>query len=102
MKFMDGEYIPLIWDGPPDAHYIKGHVSHEEGIEILIQEGAIYKDTVIGQAYHCYGRWSMNGEDSREDGNSSLKEYKRPGRGRFKITVFNLGIFAKPAIINRK
>jgi hypothetical protein len=93
MRHSDGEYIPLNWDGTPDAYYIKGHVSHEEGTETLLEEGAIHGDMVIGQAQHIYGRWSMQ---PGEDGNQHfLSEYLTPGRGRFKITMFGVGIFAK-------
>jgi len=94
MKAAEGEYIPLIWDGKPDAYYIRGHVSHEEGIEILLEDGVIYEDTIIGQAQHIYARWSM---EPGENGNQHcLREYNKAGKGRFKVTMFGLGIFANP------
>ncbi len=99
MRYEEGEYMDLVWDGTPDAYYIKGHVSHEEGIAILIEEDKIQEDAKtwdgapVGRAVQKYGRWSM---EPREDGNGHvLKEYKTPGRGRFKITAFGVGIFAK-------
>jgi len=89
MKCNDGEYMPLNWYGTPDAYYIKGHVSHEEGIEILFDAGAIDHDYEVGRASHIYGRWSMQ---PGEDGNQHfLREYSESGRGRFKITMFVVG-----------
>ena len=95
-RYTDGEYMFLIWDGSPDAYYIKGHVNHEDGIDTLINEAAIFPEDVaeIGHAVHKYGRWSMQG-DAPEGCNSVLREYNEPGRGRFKITVFGVGIFAE-------
>ena len=93
MLINDGEYIPLCWDGRPYAYYIKGHVRHEVGIAILEDEEIIDEDTIIGHGQHIYGRWSMEpGEDSNHH---VLREYNTPGRGRFKITAYGLGIFAK-------
>ena len=91
-RYEDGEYMILIWDGSPDAYYIKGHVSHEDGIDILIGEGVIVDAAEVGHAVHKYGRWSLQG-DAPEGCSSVLREYKNPGRGRFKITVFGIGIF---------
>ena len=94
-RYTDGEYMNLTWDGQPDAQYIKGHVSHEDGMETLLEAGAIYEDTVIGHARHIYGRWSTQG-DAPEGVTHVLREYNKPGRGRFKITAFGCGIFASP------
>ena len=96
-RFEDGEYMNLIWDGSPDAHYIKGHVSHKDGIYTLIDYGVIDDSTEVGQAVQKYGRWSMQG-DAPEGCSSVLREYKDPGRGRFKITEFGVGVFAKQAL----
>lgn len=91
---IDGEYMALMWDGSPDAYYIRGHVNNEQGLETLRDEEIIDDDMVIGYARHIYGRWSM---EPGENGNHHvLREYNNPGRGRFKITEFGLGIFAKP------
>ena len=93
-RYENGQYMILIWDGNPDAYYIKGHVSHETGIDTLISEGAIDDAKSVGHAVHKYGRWSMQG-DAPDGCVSVLREYKKSGRGRFKITVFGCGIFAK-------
>jgi len=93
-RYNDGEYMALIWDGGgPDAYYIKGHVSHEDGIDILISEGVIDNAADVGRAVQKYGRWSLEG-DATDGCNSFLREYKKPSRGRFKITEFGIGIFA--------
>lgn len=98
MKYEHGEYIPLSWDGPPDAYYVMGHVEHEEGLETLRNEGVVYADTVIGHANRVYGRYSMQ---PGPDGNCHvLREYNSPGRGRFKITTYGLGIFADSTVAN--
>lgn len=90
-KFANGEYMSLSWDGKPDAYYIMGHVTHDEGIEILQREGIIDNDTIIGRAEHIYGRWSIETDEHLQ----MLREYSSSGRGRFKITMFGLGIFAE-------
>jgi hypothetical protein len=93
-RFADGEYITLVWDGQPDAHYFKGHISHEDGMTYLLEEEIIDEETIIGHARHIFGRWSM--EPGENDNQHILREYNKPGRGRFKITEFGLGIFARP------
>ncbi len=93
MRYNDGEYMNLIWDGPPDAYYIKGHMTHEQGIEILLGECAIEDEKDVGQARQVYGRWSMQG-DAPEGCSCVLRIYKESGRGRFKVTEFGVGIFA--------
>jgi len=88
--------MSLHWDGSPDAYYIMGHVSHNEGMDILRGEGVVHEDNEakIGRARNIYGRWSMQ---PGEDGNGHvLREYNQSGRGRFKITAFGIGIFAEP------
>ena len=89
-RYEDGEYMDLVWDGTPDAYYIKGHVTNEDGLAILGDWGIV--EPSIGQAQQIYGRWSMDGDN---DGCQTLRDYNRPGRGRFKITVFATGIFTK-------
>ena len=93
-KYKDGDYIRMIWDGTPEAYYIKGHVSHVDGIDNLINEDAIDDESEVGLAEHKYGRWSTQG-DCPDGCTQTLREYKEAGRGRFKITVFGVGIFAK-------
>ena len=96
MRYENGEYMSLIWEGGrPDAYYVRGHVSRSEGIDTLINEGAIDEESEVGEAVRKYGRWSMEG-DMPEGCNCVLREYKESGRGRFKITAFGVGIFAKP------
>ena len=93
-KYKDGEYIPLVWEGRPDAYYIKGNVSREDGINILIGEGVIDNATDVGLAVHVYGRWSAQG-DAPEGCTTVLREYLEPGRGRFSMTGFNVSVSAK-------
>ena len=86
MKEKDGEYIYLNWEGKANAYYIRGWVSHEDGIQILFGESQIDKENEVGQANHRYARWSMEAGD---DGNRLMfRDYKHPGRGRFKVTEF--------------
>lgn len=91
MLFNDGEYMPLLWDGQPDAFYIKGHVDTETGLAIFAESDVI-GDREVGQGVQKYGRWSTQGDSEWP---LTLREYKNPGRGRFKITVFGIGIFAE-------
>ena len=95
-RYNDGEYMPLIWDGQPDVFYIKGHVNTEDGWAILVEEEVVL-DRKIGQAVQCYGRWST--EPGDDNWRHVLREYKNPGRGRFKITAFGVGIFAKQPLL---
>ena len=89
-KHADGEFIDLIWDGPhPDAYYIRGHVSLEKGMRILLEEEVIDEEIVIGYIRHIYGRWSMQG-DAPDGTTCVLREYNQSGRGRFKVTKFGL------------
>ena len=90
-RYNNGEYMPLLWDGQPDAFYIKGHVDTKTGLAILGNEDVI-GDRKIGRAEQIYGRWSTEGNT---EWTHTLREYKNQGRGRFKITVFRVGIFAK-------
>ena len=90
-KYNNGDYMSLIWDGQPDAFYIKGHVNTEDGWAILADEG-IVEGREIGQAEQIYGRWSTEGDTEWP---LTLREYKSSGRGRFKITMFGVGMFAK-------
>lgn len=47
----------------------------------------------VGIANHLFGRWSM---ECRENGNKHmLALYQSAGCGRFKITEYGIGIFAK-------
>lgn len=85
MTTKHGEYIALYWDGDPDGHYVRGHVTPEEGAAAL-------KDYGIDPANchppsHEYGRRSMDA--NRADGcDWVLAVYKERGRGRFPITVY--------------
>ncbi len=94
-RYNDGDYMPLIWDGQPDAFYIKGHVNTKDGWSILVDEEVV-DDRKIGQAEQIYGRWSTEGDT---EWTHTLREYRNPGRGRFKITVFKVGIFAKKPLL---
>ena len=102
MKTKHGEYIPLVWDcGNPDAYYIRGHIDEQEALGVLEDEGEMLdgkleSGNAIGKARHVYARWSMQG-DAPQGCTSVLREYNNPGRGRFKVTAFNVGCFAERA-----
>ena len=84
MRFKDGEYIYLNWDGTPDAYHIMGHVDSDAGLETLREEDVVHDENEdkVGIGVHCYGRWSM---EPGENGNQHfLRTYKNTGRGRFK------------------
>ncbi len=102
-KYKEREYMNLVWDGSPDAYYIKGHVTHEQGIEILEAQTCLDDDELeaLGQAVQKYGRWSCQG-DAPEGCKRVLREYTTAGRGRFKITCFGVGVFAKATAENNQ
>ena len=92
-RYEDGEYMDLVWDGTPDAFYIRGHVSNADGLEILHDAEVVDDLSVLGKGIQKYGRWSTETNDM--DCEHVLREYLEPGRGRFKMTVFGVGIFAE-------
>ena len=100
MKYKHGQHIELVWDGQPDEFAIMGHVSTEQGLGILEEDGSVYNDTIIGQGVHKYARWSCQGD--RPDGCSQiLRTYGTPGQGRFKVTTFGIGLFATKPLITK-
>ena len=96
----DGEYIPLYWESStPDAYYIRGHVAESVALGVLEEQGEMVdgkleNGAAIGKAIHKYARWSTEG-DAPDGCSRVLRDYKEPGRGRFKVTVLYTGIFAK-------
>ena len=96
----DGEYILLCWESnTPDAYYIRGHVAENVALCVLEEQGEMVdgkleSGAAIGKAMHKYARWSMQG-DAPDGCCCVLRDYKEPGRGRFKVTVLYTGIFAK-------
>ncbi len=97
MANRDGEYLSLIADGTVDSLYVRGHITHDEAIESIRQQGEdVQYDyeknlnvvRLFGPAYHIYGRWSMQPTD---DGNRHCLELcPGPGRGRFKLTELTI------------
>ena len=109
MRAEEGEMIQLNWEGStPEAFFVRGHVPPkdfmleledqevmETGFSRLIEvEGGrewVYQDAVLilGPIMHRYARWSMEpGDDG--DGHQVLRDYKDPGRGRFKVTMVDV------------
>ena len=87
-KYKDGDYIALVWENKPEAYYIRGHIEMPEGINIILSEELIGSPDNLGQGRHVYARWSMQG-DAPEGCTCILREYDKPGRGRFKVTAFD-------------
>ncbi len=86
-KNRNGEYIALVWDGFPDAYYVRGHIALPEALAKVIGENCLDDAVGIGEGKHVYARWSMQG-DAPEGCTCVLREYKESGRGRFKVTAF--------------
>jgi hypothetical protein len=101
---VDGEYIPLLWEGKPDAFFIKGHVSEHDALAELEEQEVLttgYRDykqpnlpwvwlrAELSHANHCYARWSMEPGPDGYNG-QVLRDYKDSKPGRFKVTVFNV------------
>ncbi len=53
---MQGEYLYLWWDGEPPYDVIRGHVSFEDAINLLEQEGTPTEDYDWHHA-HDYARF---------------------------------------------
>lgn len=81
MKFKDGGYIPLVWNGTKEVYYVKGHIDFEEAKEIIKEAEGI--DCNEFETIHSYARWSC--ESDNEIG-IVLRDYSKSGRGRFKVT----------------
>lgn len=85
-----GEIIVLVWEGLPNAFFIKGHVSEAEAM-IALNRGVLlyqHKRAILGPIIHNYARWST---EPGPDGNSlTLRSYQEPGRGRFPVTCFEV------------
>lgn len=77
--YQPGEYIELLWEYEPDAHYIAGHVDMEVANAVLHE-----RDLRCDDIRYIYGRWSC--EPGPDDCARVLRIYQTPGRGRFKIT----------------
>ena len=105
MKTVEGEMIHLNWEGSPDAFFVRGHVSPRDFMlelesqevmetgfsrlkEVEGERNWVWQDALIilGPITHRYARWSMEPGDSSK-GHQVLRDYKDPGRGRFKITM---------------
>lgn len=87
----DGDYIPLTWDGGPDAYYVRGHIELPEALNIILSEEFLGSIDDVETGRHVYARWSMQG-DAPEGCSSVLREYEGPGRGRFKVTAFKVRV----------
>ncbi len=80
---MQGEYLYLWWDGAPPYDVIRGHVSLDEAILLLEQEGIL----AIGYPWshsHDYARFVPR------QGREYDMEFVRaggPGPGAFPITI---------------
>jgi len=82
----DGEVIELHWEGPADAHYVRGHMTPEEAKQIL----DAHYDTLchdVTAIKPAYGRWSCCADAPDPDWPVVLADYATPGPGRFKVMV---------------
>jgi len=103
-----GEIIVLVWEGLPNAFFIKGHVSEAEAM-IALNRGVLlyqHKRAILGPIIHNYARWTLESPlvlarrlypeaplstEPWPDGNSlTLRSYQEPGRGRFPVTCFEV------------
>ena len=92
----DGEYIDLAWEfgSPCRAYYVRGHIDEATALKVIedqdeMCDGKLKNGADIGKARHLYAKWSLNG-DSPPPFQIVLKEYKEPGKGRFKVTAFHV------------
>lgn len=108
METVGGEMIQLNWEGStPESFFVRGHVSPkdfmleledqevmETGFERFVKGDRIdngewvWQDAVLilGPVMHRYARWSME-PGPFSDAQHVLRDYKDPGRGRFKVTM---------------
>ena len=90
-KYKDGELISLVWDSCTlDAYYVKGHFDFDDAKETILSEECFEDNQLDGKPFrHAYARWSTQG-DAPEGCTVVLRDYKEPGRGRFKVTVCDM------------
>lgn len=102
----EGELINLIWEGwIPDSFYIKGHIPIKEALTVLQYEDVLTKvdsfydrtinywitkeyELILSTGHHNYARWST--EPGPDDCPVVLRDYGTPGKGRFKVTRFDV------------
>lgn len=82
-----GEMIRLTWEGPPDALYIRGHVSDEEAMAEYERWHAP-SDHRRGAIARVWARWSC--EPGPDGVAQCFREYSAPGRGRFAVTRIDI------------
>lgn len=83
MAYLNGEVIDLVWDGDPEAVYVKGHVHpvHAE-TALRIEYGDDYKFTT---PVPTFARWSMEYRHSLGESSLVLRDCDGPGPGRFPV-----------------
>lgn len=95
--------MQLVYDGWPDAFYIRGHVTDDEALSILeeseenerLDMAYVEKDWVktlykarTASPLRQYARWSI--EPGPDGSYQTLRDYKVKGRGRFPVTVIQV------------
>lgn len=80
----DGDYIPLCWEGTPEAYYIKGHIPFPEACGIVAREEAL--DPATLHSTHKHARFVFRQEGTPDGCDHTLKVNSMPAPGRFKVT----------------
>lgn len=91
MKEKIGEPINLIWDGKPDAYYVKGHVDKDEAIDTICDYEGFPLLVCDMVADHIYAKWCKATEDDMVDGcDFSFRTRHVARAGWFKVTEVRL------------
>jgi hypothetical protein len=88
-KHEHGEYIQLY---DADAHYAKGHLTNSELAQAYGKYFESIEESAIMNATHQYAFWGV-GYDEVGEHCQALYTRTEPGRGRFKVTRFEINLY---------
>lgn len=83
MKYQNGDFIVLLWDGRPERLFVKGHMTPREATDIMHGETDYAYE--LTEPRPEYARWSVGYNSNGELSQLLADGYKERGRGRFPV-----------------
>jgi len=68
MNEKTGELINIVWDGPPDGYYIKGHVTIQDAINALRAYDGEEREYPNASIRHLWFKWVKCCEEDVPEG----------------------------------
>lgn len=87
MKEKHGEFIYILWEDEPDFEYVKGHVTHEEAVNVMMDFHGIDCGKAFG-IKHKFARWVPASNWS--DFSAMFYTYDEKSNGTFPVTEIQL------------